>query len=383
MAGTSMAWDHRRWRGGDQGKLREGEATGVLEPKQTVGQVARSPQLCQKEYKPFCHLWLDGRRRATLVEMELSYQEDNHLDDPMTLAPSPVVHFRALEKPKEDDFCLELSKLHTYDDVVEQVAHQLNVDDPSKIRLTSHNCYSQQPKPQPIKYRGVDHLSDMPVHYNQTSDILYYEVLDIPLPELQGLKTLKVAFHHATKDEVSIHTIRLPKQSTVGDVIDELKTKVELSNPNAELRLLEVFYHKIYKWKIAFLSLGRPEYLHDTNMVSSRFQKRCYGAWEQYLGLEHSDNAPKRAYAASQVRSVGSFFIPLSEWRHHAINFCLYILQDFFALLLLVYLRSDQEEATSTCVVVKKHSGVAAGKLQEGSCSRVVGAEMSSSARKM
>ena len=37
----------------------------------------------------------------------------------------------------------------------------------------------------------------------QTSDILYYEILDIPLPELQGLKTLKVAFHHATKDEVS------------------------------------------------------------------------------------------------------------------------------------------------------------------------------------
>lgn len=40
----------------------------------------------------------------------------------------------------------------------------------------------------------------------QTSDILYYEVLDIPLPELQGLKTLKVAFHHATKDEVSMLT---------------------------------------------------------------------------------------------------------------------------------------------------------------------------------
>ena len=36
----------------------------------------------------------------------------------------------------------------------------------------------------------------------QTSDILYYEVLDIPLPELQFLKTLKVAFHHATKEEV-------------------------------------------------------------------------------------------------------------------------------------------------------------------------------------
>ncbi|XP_057476051.1 ubiquitin C-terminal hydrolase 12-like isoform X2 [Actinidia eriantha] len=304
-----------------------------------------------------------------------------------------VVRFRSLEKPKEDEFCLELSKLHTYDDVVERVASHLGLDDPSKIRLTSHNCYSQQPKPQPIKYRGVERLSDMLVHYNQTSDILYYEVLDIPLPELQGLKTLKVAFHHATKDEVIIHTIRLPKQSTVGDVINDLRTKVELSHPNAELRLLEVFYHKIYKifplnekienindqywtlraeeipeeeknvgprdrlihvyhfmkdtaqnqvqqvqnfgepfflvihegetltevkervqkklqvpdeefskWKFAFLSLGRPEYLQDTDIVSSRFQRRdVYGAWEQYLGLEHSDNAPKRSYAANQA----------------------------------------------------------------------------------
>ncbi|KAI4382643.1 hypothetical protein MLD38_008581 [Melastoma candidum] len=302
-----------------------------------------------------------------------------------------VVRFRSLEKPKEDEFSLELSKLHNYDDVVERLAHHLGLNDPSKIRLTSHNCYSQQPKPQPIKYRGVDHLGDMLVHYNQTSDILYYEVLDIPLPELQGLKTLKVAFHYATKDEVVIHTIRLPKNSTVGDVIDELKTKVELSHPNAEVRLLEVFYHKIYKifppsekienindqywtlraeeipeeekntgpddrlihayhfmkdtsqnqvqnfgepfflvirdgetlsdikiriqkklqvaddefakWKFAFVSLGRPEYLVDSDVVSDRFQRRdVYGAWEQYLGLEHADNAQKRSYTVNQNR---------------------------------------------------------------------------------
>ncbi|MCD9642665.1 ubiquitin carboxyl-terminal hydrolase 13, partial [Datura stramonium] len=304
-----------------------------------------------------------------------------------------VVHFRSLEKSKEDDFCLELSKINTYDEVVERVAQQLGLDDPSKIRLTPHNCYSQQPKPQPIKYRGVDTLADMLVHYNQTSDILYYEVLDIPLPELQGLKTLKVAFHHATKDEVVTYTIRLPKQSTVADVINDLKKKVELSNPDAELRLLEVFYHKIYKifptsekienindqywtlraeeipeeekklglndrlihvyhftketaqnqmqiqnfgepfllviyegetlaqvkvriqkklqvpdeefakWKFAFLSLGRPEYLEDSDILSNRFQRRdVYGAWEQYLGLEHPDNAPKRPHAAYQNR---------------------------------------------------------------------------------
>ncbi|XP_020095661.1 ubiquitin carboxyl-terminal hydrolase 12-like isoform X3 [Ananas comosus] len=302
-----------------------------------------------------------------------------------------VVRFRSLEKPKEDAFCLELSKLSTYDDVVDKVAHHLGVDDPSKIRLTPHNCYSQQPKPQPIKYRGVDHLSDMLLYYNQTSDILYYEVLDIPLPELQGLKTLKVAFHHATKDEVSIHSMRLPKNSTVGDVLNDLKTKVELSHPTAELRLLEVFNHKIYKvfppnekietindhywtlrveeipeeeknigqhdrlihvyhfikdpqnqmqvqnfgdpfflvihesetlsevkvriqkklqipdeefskWKFAYVSLGRPDYLQDSDVVSARFQRSIYGAWEQYLGMEHADTTPKRAYTANQNR---------------------------------------------------------------------------------
>ncbi|CAM8927423.1 unnamed protein product [Rhodiola kirilowii] len=304
-----------------------------------------------------------------------------------------IVHFRSLERPKEDDFCLELSKLHTYDDVVERVAQQIGLNDASKIRLTAHNCYSQQPKPQPIKYRGVEHLSDMLIHYSQASDILYYEVLDIPLPELQGLKNLKVVFHPATKDEVVIHNIRLPKQSTIADVINELKTKVELSHPDAELRLVEVFYHKIYKifpptekienindqywtlraeeipeeeknigpqdrlihvyhfskenaqnqvqvqnfgepfflvihegetvaeikariqkklqvpdeefskWKFAFLSMGRPEYLQDSDVLSARFQRReVYGAWEQYLGLEHSDTSPKRSYAANQNR---------------------------------------------------------------------------------
>ncbi|GKC49154.1 hypothetical protein Tco_1071899 [Tanacetum coccineum] len=37
----------------------------------------------------------------------------------------------------------------------------------------------------------------------QTLDILYYGVLDIPLPELEGSKTLNVTFHDATKNKVS------------------------------------------------------------------------------------------------------------------------------------------------------------------------------------
>ncbi|KAK4777741.1 hypothetical protein SAY87_017928 [Trapa incisa] len=158
-----------------------------------------------------------------------------------------VIHFRSLDKPKDDDFCLEMSKVYTYDDVVAKVAQKLGLDDPSNIRLTSHNCHSQQPETQPIMSTGVERLSDKLVHDNQASDILYYEVLDNPLPELGDLKILEVSFHNAGKDEVITHTIRLPKQCTVGDLLNDLRTKVELSHPQAELRLLKIAYNKIYK----------------------------------------------------------------------------------------------------------------------------------------
>uniref|UniRef100_A0A0D9V695 ubiquitinyl hydrolase 1 n=1 Tax=Leersia perrieri TaxID=77586 RepID=A0A0D9V695_9ORYZ len=137
-----------------------------------------------------------------------------------------VVHFRLLEKPKEDDFTLELSKRFTYDDVVEKVAHQLGLDDPSKLRLTQHQPYSQIPKTHYIKYRGLDHLTDMLRHANQMCDILYYEILDIPLPVLQDLITLRVAFYHAKNNEVSSHSIRLPKGSTIFELIEDIKSKV-------------------------------------------------------------------------------------------------------------------------------------------------------------
>ncbi|KAI3919188.1 hypothetical protein MKX01_018827 [Papaver californicum] len=73
------------------------------------------------------------------------------------------------------------------------------------------------------------------------------EVLDIPLPELQDLKTLEVAFRYSTKNDTVFRSITLPKQSTVGDLLNDLKTKVELSDPDAELRLLGVFSNKIHK----------------------------------------------------------------------------------------------------------------------------------------
>ncbi|GMP98432.1 hypothetical protein CsSME_00046321 [Camellia sinensis var. sinensis] len=80
-----------------------------------------------------------------------------------------------------------------------------------------------------------------------------------------------------------------------GETLAEVKVRVQ--------KKLQVPDEEFCKWKFAFLSMGRPEYLQDTDVVTNRFQRRdVYGAWEQYLGLEHSDTAPKRAYQVNQNR---------------------------------------------------------------------------------
>eukprot|EP00959_Pyramimonas_sp_CCMP1952_P364698 7637386-Pyramimonas_sp.AAC.1 len=47
------------------------------------------------------------------------------------------------------------------------------------------------------------------------SDILYYEVLDIPLPELERLKILKLAFHNHKTEQVGDHQVRKRAKDTL------------------------------------------------------------------------------------------------------------------------------------------------------------------------
>ena len=57
---------------------------------------------------------------------------------------------------------------------------------------------------------------------------------------------------------------------------------------------LNVPEEEFLKWKVAFVSMSRPEYLKDDDIVISRFMRRdSYGPWEHYLGLEHEDKNQK------------------------------------------------------------------------------------------
>ena len=176
-------------------------------------------------------------------------------------------------REKERALQLTMDKRWTYDQVTSRIGVALGCD-PLRLRLTMHNPYSDLPKPQPIKYRGVDNLQDMLTSFQKTSDILFYEQLHIPLPEYEAKKSLKISWHNSAAEEVKVMNLLLNKESTVGAALAELAqsaptepagavsghaadgaspmaTEVASAEgrllPARRLRMMEVFNHRIYK----------------------------------------------------------------------------------------------------------------------------------------
>ena len=158
-----------------------------------------------------------------------------------------LVKFKQLDGDKDaEPITIQLSRVDSYDAVVAALAEQLKVADSSKLRLTGHNSFTNSPKPAAIKYQGASKLEEMLNHYQNISDILYYEVLEMPLYELERLKTLKVHYHNSSAAHVSEHELQVPKDSTVKAVLDVLKEEIGCKG-DAEFRLFELFYSRIYK----------------------------------------------------------------------------------------------------------------------------------------
>lgn len=141
-----------------------------------------------------------------------------------------------------------------YDDVCSELAQHLGIDDPRKLRLTQHNMYAHQPHRNPIKYRGAENLEAMFMHIRNYTNILYYEILDMPLPALEKLKCVRVQFHNEKSECLGEHQIRLSRDSGVEDLLQALKEELGEEYQGKLMRLMEVYHGKIFK--VSFLSTG-------------------------------------------------------------------------------------------------------------------------------
>jgi len=158
-----------------------------------------------------------------------------------------VVTFKRLEEPKEAGLQLELLREMDYDQVLGELARKLSMDDPSRLRLTQHNSWNSQPQRHPVRFRAINSLEALLTHGQHSTDVLYYEVLDMPLDELEKLKTLKVSFHNDKTEFVGELTVRVPKEGIVADVLNELSRQLGPDAAGRRLRLMEVYNSKVFK----------------------------------------------------------------------------------------------------------------------------------------
>eukprot|EP00894_Picocystis_sp_ML_P002631 jgi/Pico_ML_1/53148/g3750.t2 len=142
------------------------------------------------------------------------------------------------------DLELELSKQDSYLQVVEELARELGIADPRLLRLTKQNVYSGTPASSALRYNSFDRLIDILYQYNQLATTFYYEIVDMPLPELEKMKVLTIKYHSQSTEFASEHEIRVPRDQTIGDVLLLLKEQLGME-ANEELRLMEVYFSRI------------------------------------------------------------------------------------------------------------------------------------------
>lgn len=104
---------------------------------------------------------------------------------------------------QEAGITLELRRDTDYDGIAEALtdalrragqAEALGLTDPANLRFTAQQPFVVAPKPQPLKWHGFDTLHAIMVHYQTVLETVFYEILDIPLRELEQLKTLRVRY---------------------------------------------------------------------------------------------------------------------------------------------------------------------------------------------
>lgn len=179
-----------------------------------------------------------------------------HVHNRMTVA------FRPLASGGNGDeeaptLSIDLLKDMQYQDVSSALAHRLSLDHPLKVRLTAQSPFSLMPRPTPLKFSTEWTLEEMlrgstaaggALGAAGAEGVLFYEVIDLPLPEYERLVTHRITFHNAKHEEAGSVTVQLPKDRTVGELLEEVRRQVPAeAHGGAPLRLMEVYHWRIWQ----------------------------------------------------------------------------------------------------------------------------------------
>lgn len=147
---------------------------------------------------------------------------------------------------------LELSRTATYSEVTASLADALQLPDPELLRLTGVQAYTSAPRSVPFRYAEHNSLAELlkPSFGKELAEGLFFEVLELPLRQVQELKALKVDWCDARGELVKPLLLRVPKGATVQAALEALDLQLAAQGllppdaapgpPHHRLRLLEI-----------------------------------------------------------------------------------------------------------------------------------------------
>lgn len=126
------------------------------------------------------------------------------------------------------EFDLMLSKKMTYEVMAHRVGDYLK-HDPLKLRFTSSNPANGSPKAiiKRALNQSVADITQTNYYSQQPNVVLYYELLDISIIELETKKSLKLYWMGRYNKEEAVHNFLLPKTNTFNDVAENLVRTVK------------------------------------------------------------------------------------------------------------------------------------------------------------
>eukprot|EP00010_Vexillifera_abyssalis_P002515 CAMPEP_0201551132 /NCGR_PEP_ID=MMETSP0173_2-20130828/7361_1 /ASSEMBLY_ACC=CAM_ASM_000268 /TAXON_ID=218659 /ORGANISM="Vexillifera sp., Strain DIVA3 564/2" /LENGTH=1177 /DNA_ID=CAMNT_0047961315 /DNA_START=842 /DNA_END=4378 /DNA_ORIENTATION=- len=166
-----------------------------------------------------------------------------------------IVRFRPLADGTNDanEFTLDLRQRMSNEKACAALAKHLKCD-ADKIRFTGHDLHSGGPRYLP--YDSDDSLADMLNYFHRPTDLLFYEVLPVPLAQLERMKKIKIAFQDRSCTQ---HTASLlvDEDATISDLYnvmleqtdfgETVLSKPELTYGTKKFRFCEQFNSRIFR----------------------------------------------------------------------------------------------------------------------------------------
>jgi len=215
------------------------------------------------------------------------------------------VKFFSKLAPDDDSktFELTLTKRMNYQQLAQRVGEHIGAD-PTHIRFSPVNATTGRAK-NPIRHTTNHNLGTLlspgysayGTGIAQRNDVLYYEVLEVSMSELEMRKTFKVTWLPEGLMKEEPYEILVPKNGTVEDIVRGLQKKAELSDDVVDkIRVFEAHGAKIHRlcapsYAVSNLNDYTQLYMEPTPSEEVQLQED-----EHLIGAYHFDKDVSKSH---------------------------------------------------------------------------------------